>query len=86
MRLHSQTIVEPHHLRKSLETTRPSVPIDEFYRLQKMYVAVFDDFAQQTLTESSFSTSTVTTTLYQLDRKAVYHLGKLRIKLEGELV
>ncbi|GAA5966735.1 hypothetical protein JCM3765_000928, partial [Sporobolomyces pararoseus] len=32
-----QTIVEPHHLRKSLETTRPSVPTDELHRLHKIY-------------------------------------------------
>ncbi|GAA5888591.1 hypothetical protein JCM16303_000882 [Sporobolomyces ruberrimus] len=31
------TIVEPHHLHKSLETTRPSVPTDEMHRLQKIY-------------------------------------------------
>ncbi|GAA5923458.1 AAA family ATPase peroxin 1 [Sporobolomyces koalae] len=31
------TIVEPHHLKKSLDSTRPSVPADELRRLQKIY-------------------------------------------------
>ncbi|GAA6011810.1 hypothetical protein JCM11491_000758 [Sporobolomyces phaffii] len=31
------TVVQPHHLRRSLDTTRPSVPADEMHRLQKIY-------------------------------------------------
>ncbi|GAA6059881.1 hypothetical protein JCM10212_007086 [Sporobolomyces blumeae] len=31
------TIVEPHHLEKSLSSTRPSVPPEELYRLRRIY-------------------------------------------------